>query len=155
MEKNKIKSRQALCRLVHQYKSQKKKVVLATGCFDILHSGHIQLFREAKKLGDILIVGANTDKTIRKIKGPTRPIVKENVRLKNIAAVEYVDYVTSFSEQTPTELISALKPHIFVKGGDWSSKELPEIPTLRAHGGKMIWVPIRIQTSTTALTSST
>lgn len=149
--KEKIKSRKSLRKHLARHKKGGKKIVLATGCFDILHSGHIELFREARKLGDILIVGANSDKSIRKLKGEPRPFVKESKRLLNIASLSMVDFVTSFGEDTPEKLISELEPHIFVKGGDWKGKEIPEEKILKKYGGRAVFVPIKIKTSTTKI----
>jgi rfaE bifunctional protein nucleotidyltransferase chain/domain len=150
-QSKKIIKQSAVHILSKQLQNEGKKVVLATGCFDILHAGHVQLFRKAKQHGDILIVGANSDKSIRKLKGVSRPIVSLNERLANIAEIASVDYVTVFGEHTPAELISRIKPHLFIKGGDWSSKKLIEEHELNKYGGRVIFIPIRIKTSTTAL----
>lgn len=149
--KEKIKTRGEIRKLTEFLKKGNKTVVLATGCFDILHSGHIQLLQKAKALGDVLIVGANSDSSIRKIKGPRRPIVREDMRLSNLASLVPVDYVTSFKELTPAELIRETKPHVFVKGGDWRGGELPEESVIKKYGGKIVFVPVKIKTSTTVL----
>ena len=148
---SKIKKRKELAKIAEKLRKSGKKIVLATGCFDILHSGHIQLFNKAKKLGDVLIVGANSDSSIGKIKGPERPIVKEKLRLFNLSSLVPVDYVTSFSELTPAELIAEIKPRVFVKGGDWNGKEILEAGVLKSIGAKAVFVPIEIKTSTTQL----
>lgn len=147
--KEKIQKRQSLKSILRKKKN--KKIVLATGCFDILHSGHIELFREAKTFGDILIVGANSDKSIRKLKGAPRPFVKESKRLLNISSLAMVDFVTSFGEDTPEQLISELRPDIFIKGRDWKGKNIPENDILKSYGGRAIFLPIKIKTSTTSL----
>lgn len=147
----KIKKAREISRLAKKNKSEGKKIVLATGCFDILHSGHIFLLREARKLGDVLIVGANSDLSIKKIKGPKRPIVREKMRLLNLASLVPVDYVTTFKETNPAHLAFIIKPNFLVKGGDWSGKKLPEEKVLKRFGGKIVCIPIKIATSTTAI----
>lgn len=121
---SKIKSRAALKKIVSQLKKRKKKVVFTNGCFDILHPGHIKIFTEAKKKGDILIVGLNSDLSVKLIKGPKRPILDQKSRCQLIAAFELVDYVTIFNELTPYELIKAIRPQVLVKGGDWSHQKI-------------------------------
>lgn len=100
-------------------KKRGKKIVFTNGCFDIIHGGHIKLFEEAKKLGDILIVAINSDKSIKKLKGNLRPIIPQNQRAKIISAIKYVDYVMIFDEPTPYKTIKILKPDILVKGADY------------------------------------
>lgn len=151
--KEKIKTKGELIKLAAQIKKRGKKIVLATGCFDILHSGHIQLFNKAKELGDILIVGANSDSSIKQIKGTERPIVEESLRLYNLSSLVPVDYVTSFPEFNPAKIISEIKPDVFVKGGDWRKKEVPETNILKSLGTKVVYIPIEIKTSTTQLAS--
>lgn len=141
-QSQKVKTWSDLASLLAPLRSKHQRLVLATGCFDILHTGHIQLFRKAKKMGDILIVGANSDSSITQIKGPQRPFIKQANRLLNIAAIIDVDYVTSFEELTPVELIKEIKPDIFVKGGDWSGQPLPEEEVIRAYGGQLVFAPI-------------
>lgn len=137
----KIFSLPNLLHLRHQFKRQKKKVVFTNGCFDILHRGHIHLFREAKKLGDILVVAVNDDVSIRKIKGPTRPIFPLDERLEVLEAIEDIDYLVSFSEETPREIISSLLPDILVKGGDWRSEEVVGKEDVESAGGRVIIIP--------------
>ena len=121
---SKIKSRADLKKIVSQLKKKKKKVVFANGCFDILHPGHIKIFTEAKKRGDVLVVGLNSDLSVKLIKGSRRPILDQKSRATMISAFEMVDYVTLFDELTPYELIKAIKPQILVKGGDWSHHDI-------------------------------
>lgn len=149
----KIKKKDEMAVISERLRLDGKKIALATGCFDILHSGHIDLLRQAKAYGDILIVGANSDASIKQIKGPLRPIVNEEERLENLASLVFVDYVVAFPETSPADLVSMVKPTFFVKGGDWSGKKMSEEDFLRQNGGKIIFVPVRIKTSTTALHS--
>ena len=104
--------------------SQGKKIVFTNGCFDILHAGHVKYLQEAKNYGDILILGLNADNSVRKLKGPTRPINTQDDRAYILASLESVDYVVIFEEETPYELIKLIKPHVLVKGGDYEGKEV-------------------------------
>ena len=104
--------------LVTKARGEGKKVVLTNGCFDILHRGHLHLLKEAKKLGDLLLVAINSDSSVKNIKGPNRPILPETERAELVAALEVVDYVTVFPEPDPYEVIKELRPDVLVKGGD-------------------------------------
>lgn len=128
MQKNKsdikIQSRKALQDIILRLKKQNKKIVFTNGCFDILHLGHVLLFRKARSLGDVLVVGVNSDDSVRRLKGPKRPVVDERSRLKVLSELESVDYAVLFDEDTPFELIKELKPQILVKGGDYRLNEI-------------------------------
>ncbi|MCX5750061.1 MAG: D-glycero-beta-D-manno-heptose-7-phosphate kinase [Candidatus Saganbacteria bacterium] len=147
----KIKSREELKNLIPKLKTQGKKIVFTNGCFDILHLGHIRYLKEAKKLGNILVIGLNSDSSVRKIKGAPRPYVGEEERAEILAALECVDYVTVFEEPTPKELISIVKPDIHVKGGDYRVEQLVEAETVQAHGGRVVVVSQTKGKSTTSL----
>jgi D-beta-D-heptose 7-phosphate kinase/D-beta-D-heptose 1-phosphate adenosyltransferase len=121
---NKIKSAQALKKILTKLKKKGKKIVFTNGCFDILHPGHIAILRQAKQKGDVLVVGINSDASSRKIKGNLRPILDSKARALNISALEYVDYVVLFNDKTPYTLIRYLRPHYLVKGSDWKSKDI-------------------------------
>lgn len=108
---------------IDEAKAAGKKVVFTNGCFDILHIGHIRYLRDAKALGDVLIIGLNSDKSVSKIK-PGRPVNTQNHRAEVLASLEMVDYVTLFDEETPYELINLLKPDVLVKGGDWKKEDI-------------------------------
>lgn len=108
---------------IDEAKAAGKKVVFTNGCFDILHIGHIRYLREAIKLGDVLVIGLNSDKSVSKIK-PGRPLNPQDQRAEVLASLEMVDYVTLFDEETPYELIKFLKPDILVKGGDWKKEDI-------------------------------
>ena len=137
----KIKKPGELGSIVTKAKSKNKKVVFTNGCFDLLHLGHIHLLREAKKLGDLLIVALNSDSSVRKIKGPSRPIPPEAERAELLASLEMVDYVTVFSQPDPAEVIRALQPNVLVKGGDWTQDQIIGKDTVESHGGKVVTLP--------------
>lgn len=124
-----------------ELKRRGSTVVFTNGCFDLLHSGHIHLFREAKKTGDVLIVAVNDDASVKRIKGPARPIFPLEERLEILEAVEYIDYLTSFSEETPQEIIASLLPDVLVKGGDWKLEEVVGREEVEKAGGKVVIVP--------------
>ena len=106
--------------IVRALKKKGKRIVFTNGCFDLLHPGHIKVFQEAKLKGDILIVGVNSDSSIKKIKDPTRPILKEKARITLLEHIDLIDYIVVFKTPTPYALIKALRPEVLVKGGDWS-----------------------------------
>jgi len=119
-----IKTLEEISLLSQELKKRGKKIVFTNGCFDILHVGHVKYLEEAKSYGDVLILGLNSDESVRRLKGPTRPINTEDDRAYVLASLEAVDYVVKFHEDTPYELIKALQPHILVKGGDYKGKEV-------------------------------
>lgn len=132
--------------------SQKnKKIVFTNGCFDLLHVGHIRYLQEARKLGDILVVGVNADASVRRLKGPTRPVQNENDRAEILAALGAVDYTVLFSEDTPLELIQKVKPNILVKGGDWKPEQIVGADFVMSHGGKVMSLQFVEGRSTTKL----
>ena len=112
--------------IIDKLKKQNKKTVFTNGCFDILHVGHVRYLRESSKYGDILIVGLNSDISVKKIKGDSRPIKNENDRAEILAELECVDFVVIFNEESPSKLIDELKPDIYTKGADYSLETLPE-----------------------------
>jgi rfaE bifunctional protein nucleotidyltransferase chain/domain len=148
---NKIQSLPSLEGIRKTLKKQGKKVVFTNGCFDLIHGGHVHLFREAKKLGDVLIVAVNDDRSIRKIKGPSRPIFPLEERLEILAAIEHIDYLVSFSEETPLNVISALLPDILVKGADWKIDEVVGRKEVEEAGGKVVRVSLHKGPSTSSL----
>jgi rfaE bifunctional protein nucleotidyltransferase chain/domain len=127
--------RNKLIEIRQQLKKTGKKVVFTNGCFDILHRGHVDYLSKARALGDILIVGVNTDASIKRLKGTNRPIVQEDDRAAVLAALAVVDYVCLFDEDTPHELIRALVPDILVKGADWSVSDIVGKDMVEAAGG--------------------
>ena len=131
----KIKELGELASIVQRAKEAGKRVVFTNGCFDLLHCGHLHLLREARKLGDLLIVAINSDESIHGIKGTARPIVPERERAELLAALEAVDFVTLFSEPDPLRVIQELKPDVLVKGGDWPKDEIIGGGAVEGTGG--------------------
>jgi rfaE bifunctional protein nucleotidyltransferase chain/domain len=138
---SKITPRNELKAKIDRLKREGKKVVFTNGCFDILHAGHTRYLREARKLGDTLILALNSDSSVRSIKGPMRPIVPEAERAEVVAALDSVDYVTVFDELTPLELIEFLRPDVIVKGGDWAEKDIVGAEAVRKWGGRVAIMP--------------
>ena len=128
-----------------------KTIVFTNGVFDILHAGHVQFLRSAKALGDVLVVGVNSDTSTRRLKGEHRPINGERDRMALVAALDAVDHVIRFDEDTPTELIRALRPHIHVKGGDYADETLPEAEAVRDVGGRIVILPLAGNVSTSSM----
>lgn len=126
-----------------------KEVAFTNGCFDIIHYGHIRYLEQAKKSNRILVVGLNTDFSVKKIKGPKRPIIKEKERAYLLAALTCVDFVVVFKEKTPLELIRLLKPDILIKGADWKNKTIVGEDVVRSYGGKVELIKYLPRFSTT------
>lgn len=134
---NRVLTKEDAKLLIENLKKEGKKIVFTNGCFDILHVGHLRYLEEAKELGDILIVGINSDASVKRLKGETRPINAELDRAELLAGLKAVDYTVLFTEDTPIQLISYLKPSIHVKGGDYKVEELPESKTVFSYGGEV------------------
>lgn len=149
-----ILSRQALVEVRKELKIQGKKVVFTNGCFDILHAGHVDYLLKARAFGDILVVGMNSDQSIRRIKGENRPIVPENQRAFLVASLKAVDYVTLFDEDTPGELIDALIPDVLVKGADWSIENIVGRDVVENNGGEVKTVEFVNDQSTSKIISA-
>ena len=132
---NVLKSLDELKRIRKKLKDEGKKVVFTNGCFDLIHAGHVDYLLKAKSLGDILIVGLNTDESVKRIKGERRPILKQKERAFIISNLKPVDYVVLFNEDTPKELISKLIPDILVKGADWSIDKIVGADIVTENGG--------------------
>jgi rfaE bifunctional protein nucleotidyltransferase chain/domain len=122
--RDKIKEREELREIVEGLKKDGKRICFTNGCFDIVHEGHVLYLEEARRHGDCLIVGVNTDSSVREIKGENKPVIPLEGRMTVLAALEVVDYVVPFSEPDPFALISYLRPHVLVKGGDWEEGEV-------------------------------
>ncbi len=135
--------------IIKKIHDEGKKIVFTNGCFDVLHLGHVKFLEKAKSLGDLLIVGINNDSSVTHLKGEGRPLINEQDRAKIVAALHSVDYVLVFSEDTPKELISFLKPDIHVKGGDYQIEDLPERTEVEKCGGEIIILPYFEGKSTT------
>ncbi|MGE5306195.1 MAG: D-glycero-beta-D-manno-heptose 1-phosphate adenylyltransferase [Alphaproteobacteria bacterium] len=137
----KLKSLAELTLIRSAARPQGQSVVFTNGCFDLLHRGHVHLLREAKACGDILIVAINSDRSVKTIKGPRRPVLPENERVELIAAMEMVDYVVLFDEPDPHRLIAELIPDVLVKGGDWSAEKIIGADVVERNGGRVAVVP--------------
>jgi D-beta-D-heptose 7-phosphate kinase/D-beta-D-heptose 1-phosphate adenosyltransferase len=136
---------------VAYYRRAGRKIVFTNGCFDILHSGHTAYLNRAKALGDILIVGLNSDRSVRQLKGPNRPINALEDRAQVLAALSCVDHIVSFDGDTPHDLISMVRPDVFVKGGDYTRDTLPEAGLVEELGGKVVILPYLAEHSTTSV----
>lgn len=119
----KIQSEESLKKICEKLRAEGKRIVFTNGCFDILHKGHVRYLAQAKKLGDVLVVGLNADKSVSALK-PGRPVNPEGNRAEVLAALSAVDYIAIFGEKTPYRLIKLLRPHVLVKGGDWEKKDI-------------------------------
>lgn len=132
-----------------QLRRQGKRIVFTNGCFDLLHPGHIYTLTQAKALGDVLIVGINSDASVKHLKGERRPILSETERAVILSALEVVDYLTAFDEDTPLKLIELLQPDILVKGGDWSPDAVVGKEVVEKNGGRVVVIPYQEGFSTT------
>ena len=131
--------------------NKNKKIVFTNGCFDILHIGHLRYLQAAKKLGDVLIIGLNSDQSVQKLKGPSRPINPENIRREFLLGLSCVDAVEIFSQETPLELIKAVRPQVLVKGGDWPVEKIVGHEFVQSYGGQVQALPFVDGYSTTLL----
>ena len=147
----KILSAAVLAHQVRQAKAAGKTVVFTNGCFDLLHAGHVMLLERAKRLGDVLVVAINSDASVRRLKGPRRPIVPQRDRAQLLAALASVDYVTVFNEPTPESLLRRLRPHVLVKGADWSSTKIIGRELVERDGGRVVRLPLLRGYSTSRL----
>ncbi len=128
-----------------------KKIVFTNGCFDIIHAGHVDYLEKAKALGDVLVVGMNSDNSIKRIKGEKRPIVPQEMRARVLASLKPVDYVVIFEEDTPLELIKRVKPHVLVKGGDWKLENIVGREFVESYGGVVKTIPFEYDISTSKI----
>ena len=148
---DKIMSRSDLKSKVNSWKSQGKKIVFTNGCFDILHRGHLEILSQAAGLGDKLIIGVNADESVKRLKGPSRPVNNESSRSIMLAFLEITDAVSIFEEDTPLELIQTIQPDIIVKGGDYKPSEVVGAEEVAKNGGEVIIVPLVKGFSTTGI----
>lgn len=151
MIKDKIKSLRELKSILSSLKKKGKKVVFTNGCFDLIHAGHAAYLESAKALGDILVVAVNSDRSVKRLKGQGRPVVGLNDRLKIVASLEPVDFVTSFEEDDPLAIVKELNPDVIVKGGDWKEDEIIGGSYVEKTGGKVMTIPFLEGYSTTAI----
>ncbi|MBX5448538.1 MAG: adenylyltransferase/cytidyltransferase family protein [Thermogemmatispora sp.] len=155
--------REQLAALVHRRQQAGERAVFTNGCFDLLHLGHVRYLQEARALGDFLIVALNSDESVRTLKGPGRPLVPQEERAEILAALACVDYVTIFEEPTACDLVTLLRPAIYVKGGDYAASSteanpgqpdfsrLPEARIVQTYGGSVRLIPYLAHHSTTEL----
>ncbi len=136
---------------IPKWRAANKKIVLTNGCFDLIHVGHLRTFLEAKTMGDILIVGINSDRSVSSLKGETRPIISEQDRAELISALKPVDYVIVFDQINVSHLLELIKPDIYVKGGDYTLDSLPEKETIIGLGIEVKFIPLVDGISTTEL----
>lgn len=151
MTESKILSREDTKKQVEQWQSEGKKIVFTNGCFDIVHLGHIDYLEKAQALGDKLVLGLNTDASVQRLKGETRPVVNEYARARMMSAMSFVDAVTLFDEETPKELIETLCPNILVKGDDYSVANIVGADFVLAQGGEVKTISLVKGYSTSAI----
>ncbi len=147
----KLVSRKEIVKIVQKLKSEGKKIVFTNGCFDILHAGHVRYLNKARKLGNILIVGLNSDSSIKKIKGKNRPVNNQHDRVEVLSALESVDYIVIFNEETPENIIKLILPDILVKGSDWKGRDVAGADIVRKNGGRVSFVPVLPGRSTSGI----
>jgi rfaE bifunctional protein nucleotidyltransferase chain/domain len=149
--RDKVKTAEDLKKICRSARERRSRVVFTNGCFDLLHIGHVRYLETARSLGDLLVVGINSDDSIKQIKGPLRPIVPEGERCELLAALQCVDYVCTFDTPDPLPLIKLLQPSILVKGADWPLDLTVGAEEVQRAGGKVIHVPLVLGASTTKI----
>jgi rfaE bifunctional protein nucleotidyltransferase chain/domain len=137
--------------ILERLRRQGRKAVFTNGCFDILHAGHVRYLSRASRLGDVLIVGLNSDSSVKRLKGKQRPIMPQKDRAEILAALASVDYVVVFGEDTPLKLIQKVKPDILVKGGDYKADKIVGADLVRSYGGRTVTIPLIKDKSTTGV----
>ncbi len=142
---------QEISSLLRNHRIQGHKICFTNGCFDLFHSGHLEILRQASTFGDVLVVGVNSDKSVARIKGPGRPIINQADRVAMLSALGFVDYAVVFDDDTPLKLIQEVRPDILVKGADWQGKPVVGEDIVRARGGKVEFVKLVDGISTTEL----
>ncbi len=147
----KLVKKENLAELLKKLKAQNKKIVMTNGCFDILHAGHVRYLKESKKYGDVLILGLNSDKSVRALKGETRPINGEMDRAEVLSGLEAVNYIVLFDEISPLNLLEEIKPDIYTKGADYTVETLPEAKTVMKNGGEIKFIDLVEGRSTTKI----
>ena len=147
----KLKSLEEIKAIVVEARNNRKKVAFTNGCFDLLHRGHVHVLREARACGDVLIVGINSDQSVKQIKGPARPVLPESDRCELLSAMEMVNFVILFDEPDPYDLIAAIQPDVLVKGGDWNSEKIIGADLVEGGGGRVVVVPYINGFSTTEI----
>jgi len=150
---NKIKERKELQSILAERRSRGQVIVFTNGCFDLIHPGHVSYLEEARSWGDCLVVAINSDESVKRLKGPERPILDERSRCEVIAGLHCVDYVTTFHEDTPKEIIDELLPNVLVKGGDWAKDRIVGRETVEKHGGTVMNIAFQEGFSTSSIIS--
>ena len=148
---DKLVNKKDLDRLIKELRNKNKTIVMTNGCFDILHAGHVRYLKESKKFGDILIVGLNSDISIKAVKGNNRPINPENDRIEVLSGLEAVSYIVLFDEISPVDIINKIKPDIYTKGADYTVRTLPEAETIINNGGRIEFIKLVEGRSTTKI----
>lgn len=148
---SKIKAVEELAPLLRQFRRSGQTVVFTNGCFDLLHAGHVHYLAAARGEGDLLVVGLNSDRSVKMIKGDRRPIVPEAERAEVLAGLACVDFVTVFKEIDPLRVIQALQPDVLVKGGDWAEAEIIGADAVKQEGGRVVRIPLVEGAGTSAL----
>ena len=147
----KVVTQDALILHVREHKGNGQRVVFTNGCFDLLHQGHIRVLEEARALGEVLVVALNTDASVRRSKGPSRPVLPEGERAEIMAALAAVDYAVLFDDPTPRDLIARVLPDVLVKGADWGENEIVGREEVEGAGGRVVSIPLEPGYSTTAI----
>lgn len=150
-KEDKIQDIDSLKNQLFEHKKKGRKIIFTNGCFDLLHPGHLMILKESKALGDILVVALNSDSSVRRLKGKSRPLISENERASIISSFDCVDYVTVFTEDTPLRIIEQTNPDVIVKGGDYSKKDVVGREHVEKHGGEVVIIPILESFSTSSL----
>ena len=148
---NKIFDLQNLMKKIEKWRSENKKIVFTNGCFDLIHLGHIEILARSSDFGDKLIIGVNSDLSIKKLKGKNRPIIEESSRIKQLSALEFVDALVLFDEETPLKLIETIKPDVITKGGDYTAKNIVGNEVVSQKNGEVIVIPLTRGYSTTSI----
>ena len=148
---SKILDKERLLVKLTDWKEENKKIVFTNGCFDLIHLGHIEVIARSADLGDILIIGVNTDNSIKRLKGKNRPIVEEISRAKQLAALEFVDAVVLFDQDTPIDLIKVINPNVITKGGDYNTDQVIGNDIITQNDGEVVIIPLTQGYSTTSI----
>ena len=152
---NKLKAKifhiEDLSQIIKEWRLDGNKIVFTNGCFDLIHLGHLEILARSADLGDRLIVGINSDKSIKRIKGKSRPIIEEDSRAKQLAAIEFIDAVILFNEDTPFDLINILKPDVLTKGGDYKKNDIVGNELINKERGEVVIIPLTQGYSTTSI----
>ena len=148
---NKIFDLQLLMKKIEKWRSKNKKIVFTNGCFDLIHLGHIEILARSSDFGDKLIIGVNSDLSIKMLKGENRPIIQQSSRIRQLSALEFVDAVILFDEETPIKLIETIKPDVITKGGDYTAKNVIGNEVVSQKNGEVVIIPLTQGFSTTSI----